>query len=85
MLPSKEMRSLPCAAHLSSPRCYFYLTFQGLVSFFRLFFCCDSTGIATSLFPSLPPFSFFLHSFLPFHALIPAAAPGPLSPSRCAQ
>lgn len=27
-LPSKEMRSLPCAAHLGLPRCYFYLTFQ---------------------------------------------------------
>lgn len=28
VLPSKEMRSLPCAAHLGSPRCYFYVTFQ---------------------------------------------------------
>lgn len=74
VLPSKEMRSLPCAAHLGSPRCYFYLTFQGLFPFSGCF-CCDSTITSTSFFP-LPPCCFFLHSFLPFHALILTATPG---------
>lgn len=70
VLPSKEMRSLPCAAHLGSPRCYFYLTFQGPFPFSGCF-CCDSTVASTSLFPSLPFASSFTLSFLSMHSFLP--------------
>lgn len=65
VLPSKEMRSLPCAAHLGSPPCYFYLTFQGLFPFSGCF-RCDSTITSTSFFfPSLPPSLLLLPSLFP--------------------
>lgn len=80
VLPSKEMRSLPCAAHLGSPRCYFYLTFQGPFPFSGCF-CCDSTVASTSLFPSLPFASSFTLSFLSMHSFLPLhRVPSPPSP-----
>lgn len=80
VLPSKEMRSLPCAAHLDSPPCYFYLTFQGLFPFSGCF-RCDSTIASTSFFPlppSLPVASSFTLSFLSMHSF-----PGSLLNSSC--